>query len=161
MIKLRTLGKNVRRHHFEIIFLFFLKKIGLTFHANCLIKSQILFSRKYKKNINLSSAEFAQKVAKVKETNDNRHNLEVLFPVIQKIFNKTPVLYTVANKLSVSHSFLGFFCLFIFIHHHSIVAGLLILWFHVGCPCAHPSCMSGHSSVFWFLGVSLSKCTCM
>ena len=36
------------------------------FNADCCMKFQILFSGKNKKNINLSSAEFAHRVVKVK-----------------------------------------------------------------------------------------------
>ena len=52
-------------------FLTFLRKQDLAFRANCLqeticLKCQILFSGKNKKNINLSSAELAQRVVTVK-----------------------------------------------------------------------------------------------
>ena len=63
------------RQHFEIIFHILHSKQDLTFEmsnpvlATICMKRQILFSRKNKKkiNANLSSAELAQRVVKVKE----------------------------------------------------------------------------------------------
>ena len=62
------LGENVSRRHFEIFFLY-VEKIGLTFHANCLLKRHLsplalnvksYYLGKIRKHIiNLSSAEFA------------------------------------------------------------------------------------------------------
>ena len=78
------LGKNFRRWHFEIFFLFFLEKriqhfeIFFLFFLEKMIchfmqtvsismKCQILFSRKNKKNIiSLSYAEFAHHMASIK-----------------------------------------------------------------------------------------------
>ena len=59
-------GKNFRRRHFEIFFLFFLQKIG--FDISCKLspleticmESQNLFSGENKKNISLLSADFSQ-----------------------------------------------------------------------------------------------------
>ena len=91
-LTLSTLGKIFSRRQIDDIFLIFPRKQDLTFQANCLLrrqfawnvkscflgkirktketiclKCQILFSGKNKKNIiNLSSAENAQKVVKVK-----------------------------------------------------------------------------------------------
>ena len=60
------LGKIFSKQHFKLFFLFFPWKKVLTFHANCRMKDQSLFSGKNKKNIvNLSSAELAQRVVKV------------------------------------------------------------------------------------------------
>ena len=66
-----TLGKIFSRRHIEIIFLFFPRKQALTFHANCLQGDNLhemlnLVFWENKKNINLSSAESAQRVVKVK-----------------------------------------------------------------------------------------------
>ena len=68
-----TLGKIFSRQHFEMHFFFlnFPRKQDLTFHAieTICMKCPVLFFGKNKKNIiNLSSAEFAQRVVKVKET---------------------------------------------------------------------------------------------
>ena len=64
-MKLNMLGKHFSRQHFEKKILFFSQKIGQYFmqlvslgDIMC-IKCQILFSGKEKKNINLSSAQFA------------------------------------------------------------------------------------------------------
>ena len=71
-LKLSTLGKNFSSQHFEIFCLFFLKK---GFDSSCKLspketicmKCQSLCSgKKNTKNINLSSAEFAQRGVKVK-----------------------------------------------------------------------------------------------
>ena len=60
------LGKNFSICHFEIVFLYFLEN-KIWHHANCLLKCQILFSRKNKKkyHINLLSVELAQRGVKV------------------------------------------------------------------------------------------------
>ena len=48
------------------------RKQDLTFHANCLHEmSNPVFWKKNKKNINLSSAEFAQRVIKVKSNGNS------------------------------------------------------------------------------------------
>ena len=69
-----TLGKIFTRRHFEIFFFLILQKTG--FDISCKLspmkiicmQCQILFSGKNKKNIiNLSSAELAQRVVKVKK----------------------------------------------------------------------------------------------
>ena len=68
-ITLNTLGKNFSRPHFEIFFLIFFQKIGfdtsckLSPYETVCMKCQSLFSGKNKKNIiNLSTAEFAQRM---------------------------------------------------------------------------------------------------
>ena len=71
---LSVLGKQFSRWHFAIFFFFYIsQKISsdipaLTFHPNCLLKYQNLFSGKKNKKyiINLSSAKFAQRVVKFK-----------------------------------------------------------------------------------------------
>ena len=70
---LSTLGKIFSRQYIEIFFLFFPEKF-LIFHANCLqwrqfawnVKSCFLFSGNKKNIMNLSSAELAERVVKVK-----------------------------------------------------------------------------------------------
>ena len=71
-LTLITLGKKFRRVHFEILFLIFQENKDWHFMQivpmeTIRMKSQILFCMKNKKNIiNLSSAELAERVAKVK-----------------------------------------------------------------------------------------------
>ena len=62
-LMLSTLGKIFSTQQIEI-FSNFLKKTGFDIHANCL-QRRILLSGKNKKNINLSSAEFAKRVVKI------------------------------------------------------------------------------------------------
>ena len=67
-LALSSLDKKINRRHIKIFFLFFPRKQDLTVHANCLQSHDLsnLFSGK---NItDLSSAEFAKRVVKVKET---------------------------------------------------------------------------------------------
>ena len=70
-LTLSTLGK-ILAHNILEYFVIFPRKQNLTFHANCLqmeticMKCKILFSEKTKKHIiNLSPAEFAQRMVKV------------------------------------------------------------------------------------------------
>ena len=84
-LTLSTLGKIFSRQHFEIFFSYFFQKTG--FDISCKLspeeticmKCQILFTGKNKKNIiNLSSAENAQRVVKVKGTS-------IITPLLAKI----------------------------------------------------------------------------
>ena len=71
-LTLSTLGKIFSRQHFEIFFLIFPRKQDLTFHANCLQGDNLhemsdpVYVKNKKNIINLSSAENAQRVVKVK-----------------------------------------------------------------------------------------------
>ena len=69
LLTLSILGKILSRRHAEVFFLIFPRKQDVTFHANCLqticTKCQILFSGKIRINVNLSSADFAQRVLSV------------------------------------------------------------------------------------------------
>ena len=71
-LTLSTLGKIFSRQHFEIFFSFFPRNQDLTFHANCLQGDNLhemsdpVYVKNKKNIINLSSAENAQRVVKVK-----------------------------------------------------------------------------------------------
>ena len=71
-LTLSTLGKIFSRQHLEIFFLIFPRKQDLTFHANCLQGDNLhemsdpVYAKNKKNIINLSSAENAQRVVKVK-----------------------------------------------------------------------------------------------
>ena len=65
------LGKDFSRRQFKMFFLFFHTKLALTFHANCLLRRQyewnaIAIFLEHQNIINLSYAEFAKSVGKVK-----------------------------------------------------------------------------------------------
>ena len=66
------LGKHLSRRHFEIsFFFFFFRKYALVLHTNCQFARSVKaysFRKKIRQNItNLSSAELAQRVVKVKD----------------------------------------------------------------------------------------------
>ena len=67
---LSILGKVFSRRHFDFCFYFiFQRRLFFTFRTQFTRNFKSYFLEKYKKNIiSLSSAEFAQKVVKVKQT---------------------------------------------------------------------------------------------
>ena len=87
-LRVSTLGKFSADDILKYFFLIFPRKQDLTFHANCLLKCQILFSGKNKKNIiNLSSAENAQRVVKV--SGKGQAILFIVNYVLKRVFKMT------------------------------------------------------------------------
>ena len=87
LLTLSTLGKNFGKQHFELFFLIFPRKKD--FDSSCKLspvetiymKCQILFSGKNKKNINLSSAELAQREVNI-NFNPIARNKEAMYSVV-------------------------------------------------------------------------------
>ena len=103
----RMLSKNFSRQHFEIFFLFFTENRFWHFMWNVSngdslkIKCQILFSKKNKKNIiNLSSAEFANRVLRVEQSNGPISNKEKAHRPQFAHLSKTDIVY-----LQLRHKF--------------------------------------------------------
>ena len=76
-LTLSTQGKIISRQHFEIFYSFLPEKriwhsMHIVSNGKMCMQSQILFSGKNKKYINLSSAKFAQRVVKVNGTGYTR-----------------------------------------------------------------------------------------
>ena len=120
---LNTLGKNFSRQHFEI-FSYFPQKTG--FYISCRLspicmKCLILFSGKNKKNItNLSSAELAQKVVKVR-SDVKIHKVHFFWRNKKNITRIIPLIW------SYGHAFLRIcknFCM-----------PQLQVWFLQSCSC--------------------------